>query len=676
MVIGGAGLLGVLAVCVLFLVLTYNSLARLRQNREGAFANVDVQLVHRYDVIPQLVDAAKAYIDRGDQAIEGVVAARDAAFAAFSIDDKIRADKRVSAALSGFKSACDSNPALKASGKFSTLMREIADTENKLAAARRFFNAATKEYNTACDLFPNILFAGMLGHCKGAWFDMADVGVDRDAANRRPRVGAMAVFLAALCCFSTANADGLGFGLRRDSAGYPSSFSEAIENLINNLSTSPDIVPMCILAIVYVCMRAIEIFNQHRGNPAFLWPIIYVSAALFLSVAMQVRCALRRPNDCDIRVPYVGMEAQQRKNRISTAAMFLLYPLFAIAISVFLAFLIGSILWSAAFLAVFVAWYVFSYCGYRKSIDKMTQARPISRDECPRIYNLLENLCISCGMAKMPRLCVIETGALNAFASGIREDDYAITLTTGIIKKLSDNELEGVIAHELSHIRNGDVKLCTLSMVFNGIYRALPIIVWYATLRPILSGNGILALGCIGIGKGKGKGGGATLVGVLAVAAAAWIVLSIINAVTTLMHFAISRKHEYIADAAAAQLTGKPWAIADALKKISRNDYIDGVVNEDIAEMFISNPCTEKSAEEKENGKKKKNKKPQKDGNSGKIGKTGKDGKIGKDGEDGKNGFWNRLFAADSLTSTHPDIRVRIKVLEQFEMGEGEGVEA
>jgi LemA protein len=191
LVILGAGALALLLVCLLILVSVYNTLTRLKQNRESAFANVDVQLVHRHDVIPQLVETAKAYVDHENRMLKGINEALRAGVAADNIEDKIAADRRLSAALFGFMTLSESNPELRADEKFKMLMHEIADTENKLAAARRFFNAATKEYNTACELFPNIVFAPMLGHYKSAWFDVADSGIDRAHANKRPNIEGM-----------------------------------------------------------------------------------------------------------------------------------------------------------------------------------------------------------------------------------------------------------------------------------------------------------------------------------------------------------------------------------------------------------------------------------------------------------------------------------------------------
>jgi len=184
----GICFLAVIAVCALAVISIYNSLIRLRQEREQAFANVDVQLQQRFDMIPQLVEAVKAYMDHENKTLTEVINARSDGLSASTIDDKIAADKKLTAAMGQLKVTVEAYPQLKANENFTELQKEIADTENKLAAARRFFNTATKEYNTACEVFPNVLFAGAFGHHKETMFD---VGPDRAAVTQRPQIGAI-----------------------------------------------------------------------------------------------------------------------------------------------------------------------------------------------------------------------------------------------------------------------------------------------------------------------------------------------------------------------------------------------------------------------------------------------------------------------------------------------------
>lgn len=149
---------------VLFMIAgLYNNLVHMRNNREAAFANIDVQLKQRHDLIPQLVDTVKAYAAHEKGLLESVTAARTAAMNATSINDKITAENQLSTALSGLRVSMEAYPDLKANQNFLQLQNEIADMENKLAATRRFFNSATKELNTAVQTFPANLFAGMFG---------------------------------------------------------------------------------------------------------------------------------------------------------------------------------------------------------------------------------------------------------------------------------------------------------------------------------------------------------------------------------------------------------------------------------------------------------------------------------------------------------------------------------
>nr|MBP9105082.1 M48 family metallopeptidase [Chitinophagaceae bacterium] len=181
------------------------------------------------------------------------------------------------------------------------------------------------------------------------------------------------------------------------------------------------------------------------------------------------------------------------------------------------------------------------------------------------------NLCISQGM-KMPKLNIIDDDSLNAFASGISERSYSISLSKGIIEKLNDEELEGVIAHELSHIKNRDVRLLIISIIFVGIFAFLAELA-FRSLRFAGSGK-----------KSKdSKGSGAIILIAIAITAVAYL-LSI------LLRFGISRKREYLADAGAADMTKRPHALANALRKISEDPYIEAVESRDVAQLFIGNP--------------------------------------------------------------------------------------
>jgi len=235
-----------------------------------------------------------------------------------------------------------------------------------------------------------------------------------------------------------------------------------------------------------------------------------------------------------------------------------------------------------------------------------TGARPLERKENKRVYNLVENLCMAQGM-RMPKINIIEDDSLNAFASGINNSTFTVSLSRGIINKLDDEELEGVIAHELSHIRNRDVRLLIVSIVFVGIFALLTQIALNA-LRFAPRQN-----------RSNNKNGG----GIVIVILIALIVAAVGYFFASLMRFAISRNREYMADAGSAEMTRKPYALASALRKISRDPEIEAVRRSDIAQLFIEHPS-----------KKEKNK--------------------------------QFLSGIQNLFATHPPIEKRIAILEQF----------
>lgn len=216
-------------------------------------------------------------------------------------------------------------------------------------------------------------------------------------------------------------------------------------------------------------------------------------------------------------------------------------------------------------------WFIVAYFINTKLIMMATNAHTLSRKENMRVYNLVENLCMSKGMT-MPKVHVIESDALNAFASGINKKSHTVTLTRGIIDKLNDEELEGVIAHELMHIRNQDVRLLIISIIFVGI---LSFIVDLA-LRSVMYGGG----------RRKGKDSGGQLVLIILVVSLVAYILSLV------FKFALSRKREYLADAGAAEMTRNPRALASALRKISGNADL-GNVKGDVEQLFISNESKE-----------------------------------------------------------------------------------
>lgn len=175
----------VIAIVGIWLVSLYNRLVKLRNNRENAFADIDVQLKQRHDLIPQLVATVKGYAVHEKETLDRVVSARNGAMTAQTIDDKIKAENLLSAALNGLKVTVEAYPDLKANQNFMHLQEEIADLENKLAAVRRYFNSATRELNNAVETFPSNLVAGMFGFKKEIMFDL---GEQRTSLEEAPKI--------------------------------------------------------------------------------------------------------------------------------------------------------------------------------------------------------------------------------------------------------------------------------------------------------------------------------------------------------------------------------------------------------------------------------------------------------------------------------------------------------
>lgn len=175
----------VVVILAAWLVSMYNSLVKMRNNRENAFADIDVQLKQSHDLVPQLVETVKGYAAHEKDTLERVINARNGAIGAKTIDEKIVAENALSSALSGLKITLEAYPDLKANQNFLQLQEEIADLENKLSSVRRYFNSATKEYNNAVETFPSNILAGMFGFRKEVMFDL---GEQRAALEEAPKI--------------------------------------------------------------------------------------------------------------------------------------------------------------------------------------------------------------------------------------------------------------------------------------------------------------------------------------------------------------------------------------------------------------------------------------------------------------------------------------------------------
>ena len=318
---------------------------------------------------------------------------------------------------------------------------------------------------------------------------------------------------------------------------------------------------------------------------------------------------------------YIGLQSQISSNNRKSILLLISFPtlllglvwLFFLAVNIFMendtiSFNIdtvnNSFLYSAPYIFIGVlVWFLIAWFSHSSMIRRATGSIPLERKENKRVYNLVENLCISKGI-KMPKIHLIEDDSLNAFASGLSDKTFAVTFSRGIINKLEDDELEAVIAHELTHIINRDVRLLIVSIIFVGIFA-------------FITEMAFRSLRFAGRGRGKKEGGALAIVLIV-------VVLGIIGMIlSSFFRFALSRKREYLADAGAAEMTKNPLALASALKKISKDPWIEAVKRDDVAQMFIDHPTKRK------------------------------DRKL-------LSTFFNGIFA------THPPIKERIQVLEQF----------
>ena len=227
-----------------------------------------------------------------------------------------------------------------------------------------------------------------------------------------------------------------------------------------------------------------------------------------------------------------------------------------------------------------VVWIVIAYYFHQAMIDALTGGREVSRTEEPRLYNLLENLCISRGIT-MPKLKVMESDALNAFATGMNEKQYAITVTTGLLAALDDAELEAVLGHELTHIRNGDVRMLVIAVIIAGgiaFFAEMFFRLWFNTgFRSRRSSDG---------DSDRGKGGNfIAIVIAIVLVAVAWLLSSVIR-------FALSRSREFLADAGSVELTKNPDAMISALRKIEGRGELHGATSA-VMEMCVDNPRVE-----------------------------------------------------------------------------------
>ena len=219
-------------------------------------------------------------------------------------------------------------------------------------------------------------------------------------------------------------------------------------------------------------------------------------------------------------------------------------------------------------------WVVIAYFFHQSMIDALTGGREVARTEQPRLYNLLENLCISRGIP-MPKLKVMDSDALNAFATGMNQKQYSITITSGLLDRLDDAEVESVLGHELTHIRNGDVRMMVIAVIIAGAIAFVAELVFRLWFY-----NGFSFRGS----RSDRRGGGAGIAILIAIA-----LLVIAYVLSFIIRLALSRSREFLADAGSVELTKNPDAMISALRKIEGRGELPGATSA-VMEMCVDNP--------------------------------------------------------------------------------------
>jgi heat shock protein HtpX len=253
--------------------------------------------------------------------------------------------------------------------------------------------------------------------------------------------------------------------------------------------------------------------------------------------------------------------------------------------------------------AAALAWIVIAYFFHQSIIDAVTGGTDVTRQEQPRLYNLMENLCISRGIP-MPKLKLVASPALNAFATGLNQRQYAVSVTTGLLDALNDQEMEAVLGHELTHIRNGDVQMMVIAVIIAGVVGFFAELLFRGFVNVGRYGGSWGSGGSYGGGsswsssssssrssssggsdrKSSGGGGAAILVIVIAI-----VLIVLAWALSQLVRLALSRSREYLADAGSVELTKNPDAMISALRKIEGHGELRGATSA-VMELCLDNP--------------------------------------------------------------------------------------
>jgi heat shock protein HtpX len=298
------------------------------------------------------------------------------------------------------------------------------------------------------------------------------------------------------------------------------------------------------------------------------------------------------------------MWEQIRSNQVKSVVLVALMGILLLVLGYFLGLLFGSGV--GGVIIALIVWGIMNLVAFFQGdsiLLGISGAKKISPDDHPRLYNVVEEMKIASGLEKMPDVYIIDDPALNAFATGRDPNRASVAITSGLLQKLNRDELQGVIGHEVAHIKNRDVLLMVLLSVLLG---SIVILAWYASRFMFLTG----ASG----GRSRsssGRGGGAELI-IIAVG----VVLMILAPIAAqLIYFAVSRKREYLSDASSALYTRYPEGLASALEKLATSDTSVRTANKATAPMYIINP------------------------------------------------FQKKGMSIDSLTSTHPPIAERVRIL-------------
>ena len=258
------------------------------------------------------------------------------------------------------------------------------------------------------------------------------------------------------------------------------------------------------------------------------------------------------------------------------------------ALLVLIGYLLGLYFFDSAIAGLVIAiliWAVLSLVGYFRGdslLLSMSKAKKIKRDDHPRLYNVVEEMKIASGLEKMPDIYIIDDPALNAFATGRDPNRASVAITSGLLQKLKRDELQGVIAHEISHVKNRDVLLMSMCSILLG---TIVILAWY--------GSRIMFFGSMtGSSRRSSSGGGGQGQAIILIVALVFMILAPI--VAQLIYFAISRKREYLADASAALYTRYPEGLASALEKLGASTGQLKSANKATAPMYIINPFRKK----------------------------------------------------------------------------------